>query len=565
MIRLDKFIRCHWFRFSSLVLAILVMGCHGRGAFFTWNSLAQEIQSLDAFTLDLSTPDSVRARAHFMTGRIRELSGKSEEALKEYLEAVRLEPGNNQLVIKVVRSLIAEGNWNQCIDLLEKSIKNATPNAEIYAWLGLSYSNIGKIKPAQEMSNLALTMDPSILISYQTIADIQIRLGQTAEAQSTMDLAIAQEFKEYNKLLALIEFIENVSQSEAWSPQWTQPRMTQLLKELEFYIPENSILLIEIADRYWELGQPEKALPFYYRAIDQYPSLGVRRKKMTAYFMENQRWDEAMEMLDREEQIEPLNPLWPVTRAEIYIQQEKFDLAEAQLLNALVVDPLAETVYIQLAQLQFNQGKLDQGLDSIRAADEKFGADFDRSILAAYIESNAGRGTEAVKYFETAEQLATQESRGPLNHVFYYQMAMVYEKAQDYVKAETALLKSLELKNNFAEAMNFLGYMLADRNIRLPEARVWIEKALAAEPDNPAFQDSMAWVFYRLGDYKSALNWILKCQKGISQPDPVIFDHLGDIRWKLGQKEQAIEAWNEAIKLDPENKKIRAKIDGPGL
>jgi tetratricopeptide (TPR) repeat protein len=306
-------------------------------------------------------------------------------------------------------------------------------------------------------------------------------------------------------------------------------------------------------------------LPFYYRAIDQYPSLGVRRKKMTAYFMENQRWDEAMEMLDREEQIEPLNPLWPVTRAEIYIQQEKFDLAEAQLLNALVVDPLAETVYIQLAQLQFNQGKLDQGLDSIRAADEKFGADFDRSILAAYIESNAGRGTEAVKYFETAEQLATQESRGPLNHVFYYQMAMVYEKAQDYVKAETALLKSLELKNNFAEAMNFLGYMLADRNIRLPEARVWIEKALAAEPDNPAFQDSMAWVFYRLGDYKSALNWILKCQTGISQPDPVIFDHLGDIRWKLGQKEQAIEAWNEAIKLDPENKKIRAKIDGPGL
>lgn len=113
--------------------------------------------------------------------------------------------------------------------------------------------------------------------------------------------------------------------------------------------------------------------------------------------------------------------------------------------------------------------------------------------------------------------------------------------------------------------MNFLGYMLADRNIRLPEAKVLIEKALTAEPENPAFQDSMAWVLYRLGDYKNALNWILKCQKNITQPDAVILDHLGDIRWKLGLKDQAIEAWKEAIELDPDNKIIRSKIEGPGF
>ena len=161
--------------------------------------------------------------------------------------------------------------------------------------------------------------------------------------------------------------------------------------------------------------------------------------------------------------------------------------------------------------------------------------------------------------------LVDKESRGPLNHVFYYQMAMVYEKSGDYIKAEKALLKSLELKNNFAESMNFLGYMLADRNIRLPEAKAWIEKALAAEPGNSAYQDSMAWVLYRLGDYKNALSWILRCQNGMSEPDPVIFDHLGDIKWKLGLKDQAVDAWKEAVKIDPENKKIRSKIEGSGL
>ena len=113
--------------------------------------------------------------------------------------------------------------------------------------------------------------------------------------------------------------------------------------------------------------------------------------------------------------------------------------------------------------------------------------------------------------------------------------------------------------------MNFLGYMLADRNIRLPEAKAWIEKALAAEPGNSAYQDSMAWVLYRLGDYKNALSWILRCQNGMSEPDPVIFDHLGDIKWKLGLKDQAVDAWKEAVKIDPENKKIRSKIEGAGL
>ncbi len=110
-----------------------------------------------------------------------------------------------------------------------------------------------------------------------------------------------------------------------------------------------------------------------------------------------------------------------------------------------------------------------------------------------------------------------------------------------------------------AKALNYLGYMLADRGERLDYARELIEKAVAAEPENAAFLDSYGWVLYRLGEFENALGHLK--QAATLDNDPVIFDHLGDAYEAVGQIQQAREWWQKALQVDPKNQAIRSKLD----
>lgn len=554
-------------RYLLLVSICLLSGCQSvKSGWVSFTLQAQDLLPLDKLKiLEPQRPPAIRARAHFMRGKIHEMEGNMEEAIQDYSTALKLEPENFPLALKVARGQISLNNNEAAIRVLEKSASQPDAPAEVFAWLGFAYSSSGNIKSGKAAILKAIELDPLNLLAYQTLAEVHIRLGETEAAQQVLDQALSQEYSSYSPLVTLVEFIENVSLAEAWSPSWTRPRIYKLLKILEGYVSDSPLLLVEIADRYWNLGESERAIMYYYRAIDQFPSLSSRRRKLLAYFMDKKRWEEALDMLNREAATDPENPLWDVTGAEILNQLQQFEAAENKLREALVKSPESEPVYLELARTLFTQSKLDLARDAIFAAEEKFGQDFDRNFLMAFIELNAKQHEKAAEHIELAEKLGKEKSSGGLNHVFYFQMAVVYEAGKNYEKASEALLQSLNIKSNFAEAMNFLGYMWADKNMRLPEARVWINKAVKLEPDNPAYQDSMAWVLFRQGDYEGALTWINKSKEGLQEPDPVILEHLGDIQWKLGQKQAAIGSWKEALKLDPENSSLQQKIKRPGF
>lgn len=135
-----------------------------------------------------------------------------------------------------------------------------------------------------------------------------------------------------------------------------------------------------------------------------------------------------------------------------------------------------------------------------------------------------------------------------------YNRAMLSEQTDDLVQMETDLRRLLELEPENATALNALGYSLTDRTDRHDEALELIRQALKLKPDDPAILDSMGWAHYNLGDYRLALEYLLRAYQ--SFPDPEIASHLGQVYWKLGQPEQAREVWNEALKRDPDSELI---------
>jgi len=130
-------------------------------------------------------------------------------------------------------------------------------------------------------------------------------------------------------------------------------------------------------------------------------------------------------------------------------------------------------------------------------------------------------------------------------------------------RLEQDLLRILQRHPDHADALNALGYTLADKTDRLEEARGYILKALALKPDSPAILDSMGWIEYRMGNLQEALKYLQ--QAAAISPDAEIASHLGEILWQLDRKQEALRVWREANKLDPDNPYVEPVMQRLGV
>jgi len=139
-----------------------------------------------------------------------------------------------------------------------------------------------------------------------------------------------------------------------------------------------------------------------------------------------------------------------------------------------------------------------------------------------------------------------------------YDYAMLAEKLDRVDLLEVNLRKLIGLQPDHAHAYNALGYSLADRNERLPEALGLIEKALQLSPDDPFIVDSMGWVLFRMGKNRQALEFLRKAYS--ARPDAEIAAHLGEVLWVSGEPQEAEKIWLEAAKKTPGNDALTSTI-----
>jgi tetratricopeptide (TPR) repeat protein len=174
---------------------------------------------------------------------------------------------------------------------------------------------------------------------------------------------------------------------------------------------------------------------------------------------------------------------------------------------------------------------------------------------------------EAGKAVDEAEKLSTSDEQKV--EVFFMRGALM-ERQKKFDASEEAFRKALALDPDHAGTLNYLGYMLADRNIRLDEAYKLIQKAVDLVPESGAYLDSLGWVYFRQGKLTEAERILVKAVDLTGQ-DPTVHDHLGDVYMKLGKIQDAINQWNASMKgfkeqpasdTDPEEVgKVSNKLD----
>jgi predicted Zn-dependent protease len=232
------------------------------------------------------------------------------------------------------------------------------------------------------------------------------------------------------------------------------------------------------------------------------------------------------------------------------IAEKRGDLAAAeQLLKQIDSPDQIMAVQMRRAQILARQGKIDEARQAIHAVPEREPEDA-RTKLLAEAQLLRDNRQPALSYQLLAEELETD----PDDETLLYDTAIAAARAGQLQDMERLLRRLIEIAPQNASAYNALGYSLADRNERLPEAKTLIEKAIELSPDDHFIQDSLGWLQFRMGNTPEARRLIEAAYK--KRPDPEIAAHLGEILWTLGEPDAARAIWTEGQRLDPENETL---------
>ncbi len=204
---------------------------------------------------------------------------------------------------------------------------------------------------------------------------------------------------------------------------------------------------------------------------------------------------------------------------------------------------------VRTANAIAKQGRLDEArayLHETAARDEQ--QQVQLLVAESQLLRDASRNKEAFELLDGALK------RIPDQPDLLYDHALTAEKLNRFDVLEASLKRLIQLRPDYAHAYNALGYSYADRNIRLPEAKALIEKALELLPGDYFIIDSMGWVLYRMGDLKGAIEQLRRAWRG--RPDAEIGAHLGEVLWQSGERDEARRVWQEALKTAPDNETL---------
>ncbi len=519
------------------------------------------------------------AIAHFVEGLAFEESGEMERALEAYRKVLNVDPGQSELASRVAGLLIQQDDFPQAIDVLKDAIKSNPNNAEPYQQLAFIYTRyLKKTDQAIDYANRAIALNPGDVEGYQRLVEIELAAGQERRALEALDRALKVQSSDPNFWLRLGKlYVAILFKSDSQPKPDKLKKTNDIFKKAADNASDDPDILKDVADYYAASQQLKEAIPLYLRVLELQPDdANAREKLATGFVLTNQR-EKAVEMLEQiikahPEKYQPYDLLAQVLDEEArslqrakHIEEAKMKFAKvaANYEQSLLINPNHAGTYVRLAELLL--GPLrdpDRAVKLLAEARRRFPGAAEIVYYLAIAQREAKQSQQAVATFEEAlREAQLEEDDEFVNAKFYFNYGAAAEQAGLYDKAANLLRKSIALDpENSAEACNYLGYMWADHNMNLDEAELMIRRALESEPSNASYLDSLGWVEFRKGKLDQALDDLLRAAKTADHEDPVVFEHIGDTYLKLNRSQEALEAWQKALALDPKNKNLADKI-----
>ncbi len=428
--------------------------------------------------------------------QLRRYYDKAEATLREYLDK---HPGDQAAVQELTAVLIEAERYDQALALLEKTPEDASSAAMLY-YRSKAYAGLGDRQKAIASLKKALRKDPNLMAGWA-------ELGYLQEVDKDYKSAV----ETYKRMLDLGE-----EGDEVW------------LRLIKLYL---------------KLKDPQKALAI----LNQAPSERGFIFEAISAFIDEGYAKEASTLLDRMADDSPDNPDMLFYRAVLAYEGEKNLQKAFDLLGQAPKDhphyDKSLTFRIQLA-LEMDKPKL--ALELISEGQNLYPDKKEFWNLEAAVYDRMGNTLLASQVLQKATE------RWPDDPDTLYRYGVALEKLDRRPESLVIMEKIVEMAPDHADALNFLGYSLAENGKDLDRAFKLIRKALEQQPDNPYFLDSLAWAYHMKGEKKLAWEEIQRCMAQHVN-DAIIWEHYGDIAASVGEKKEAAKGYEKALELGPKD------------
>ncbi len=484
-------------------------------------------------------PNNEKFYSHLMHLFLR--TGQYEPAVQTGLAALQKFPGNVAMRMIVGDILSAQGKRQEAIDHYKKIIKADPSNGRAYLMVGNNLDILKENEEAIENFKQATLTDPANPLGYHYLGKTLTQAGKDEEA-----------IEKYKKALSLRPSLVHTRKNLAWVYE-LQNQYEQAIQQYKIILklqPKNKKIrkhLEEISLAFNSAGGApldSSSLPkLVLEEVNIHTKLGSLLYEQASYL---QALDEFRQVLAEGEKEEIRLIIARIF--ELFGRMDKaINEVEAyrKSVNALPVE-----ILLHLARLYGLDGQMEKSIELLNDAVTR-DSDNDRLHHALALANMAlNRNEEAISHIGRAITLDDQKD------VYYFEQGALLERVGQYDGAIQSMQRALELNPKHSNAHNFIGYMYATTGADLDKAVHHLEQALSIQPRNGYFLDSMGWIYFKKGQSAEALTHLKKAMI-YTEPDPVLYDHLGDVYFSLKRVNEAHKAWETSLVL------TRKRLENP--
>ncbi|MDH3745580.1 MAG: tetratricopeptide repeat protein [Acidobacteriota bacterium] len=529
--------------------------------------------------------DALRLLALVERRRMDKTPESQARAREVYAELHRLEPGDTDAAIVLGQMYLGQGQAAEAIEALTQTLELRPDSAMVVSLLAQALDATGDSAAAESRLREFLDRAPSYLRGRLALAELLNQKGDHAGAASVLSAApssnrgsielertLAVELFRAGELDSALAATESWLEAEPGSAGAGYLRSTILsalgrdteaeetlrtvLEEHPSFVQAISLL----ADLMLRSGRPGDAVALLETKAALVAGEGSQTEsdqlllQLVEVHVRQGDWGGVLELTER-----LLTRPEVVGRAELALlrgqalaELDRHDEALERLGILRSDDGVASRATAAHAEVLHEVGRREEAIQSLRVLGSS--RQIDDLMLAAQSLQRLELFDEAIPVLRRAQKLT------PDSIQVLFWLAAAYEREGRRSAAEREFRRVLNIEPEFAPALNYLGYMWAERGENLGEAIDLVQRAVDLEPDNGAYVDSLGWAYYQLGRFEEARGHLERAARLVGE-DSVVFEHLGDVYEAVGEADRALEQYRRALELDGENAEtVRRKL-----
>jgi tetratricopeptide (TPR) repeat protein len=491
--------------------------------------------------------DPKNSETYLLLGRLYILQKDLMKAENAFKTALNLQPGSEEAITNLAYLYNEEGATQKAIDLLKTNADKAQ-SAKVYAMLGYTYEQQKEYPQAIESYRKAVEADPENLDAQRGLAQNLLNSGKMDEALKAYQEVIKADPQDAQAYLRVAEIARRNGRID---DALASLKQAEGLVQDSLEVPYSYALIYAAQGKYDDAIQQLQTLlkktekPGGNYTAAEATNRAVFLERLGSLYRDQGNVTAALDTFRK------LLPLGDENAIRGYQQlidtlrdQKRYDEAGTLLKEATAKYPNDRSLKLVYAGTLADSGKPEAAIQTIKAILNNNPKDDREAYLAmAQIYNRVRMFSDAEQVAAKAEQLSSSEEER--EYVRFVQ-GSIYERQKKYDQAEERFKKVLGDDQQNAMALNYLGYMLADRGVRLQEALGYIKRAVDLDPQNGAYLDSLGWVYYKLGSYDLAEECLRKAEVR-NGTDPTIQDHLAELYNKTGKLKLAVAHWERAV------------------